>query len=48
MIEVVRGTRFYPPCIEMRGQGAPCGIAGKYFERKKIFKPEIITDSKLN
>ena len=36
MIEVVRGTKFYPPCIEMRGHGAPCSMEGKFFQPKTV------------
>jgi hypothetical protein len=35
MIEVVYGKKFYPPCIEMRGNGAPCSLEGKYFQQRK-------------
>ena len=45
MVEVIRGTKFYPRCEHMRNNGSPCGFAGKYFEAKKIFKPEIVIEN---
>jgi len=40
MIEVVYGKKFFPPCIEMRGQNAPCGMAAKFFQSKKTAATE--------
>jgi hypothetical protein len=40
MIEVVYGKKFFPPCIEMRGQNAPCGMAAKFFQSKKTATAE--------
>ena len=48
MVEVIRGTKFYPPCELMRNNSSPCGFAGKYFERKQIFKPEIVVENGSN
>jgi hypothetical protein len=43
MVELVRGEKFFPACQEMRGNQNLCGFGGKFFERRKLFKPEIIT-----
>jgi hypothetical protein len=45
MVEVIRGTKFYPPCELMRNNSSPCGFAGKHFERKQLFKPEIVIEN---
>ena len=45
MVEVIRGTKFYPPCELMRNNSSTCGFAGKFFERKQIFKPEIVVEN---
>lgn len=36
MIEVVHGKKFFPPCIEMRANGSPCGMEAKYFQSKSV------------
>ena len=32
MLDIVMGTRFFVQCAAVRGEGAPCGQSGQFFE----------------